>query len=83
MLTSKDDRIRRLLIGSAETVEMDGAGRILVSPILRRAGKLDRKVVMVGDLTRFELWDEQSWEAYLDKQAAAGLPEDLGDIPGL
>jgi len=83
VLTSKDDRIRRLLIGSAETVEMDGAGRILVSPILRRAGKLDRKGVMVGDLTRFELWDEQIWEAYLDKQAAAGLPEDLGDIPGL
>ena len=83
MLTSKDDRIRRLLIGSAETVEMDGAGRILVSSILRRAGKLDRKVVMVGNLTRFELWDEQIWEAYLDKQAAAGLPEDLGDIPGL
>ena len=64
--TSKDDRTRRLLIGTAETVEMDGAGRILVSPILRRAARLDRKVVMLGDITRFELWDEQALEAYLD-----------------
>ena len=74
---------RRLLIGTAETVEMDGAGRILVSPILRRAARLDRKVVMLGDITRFELWDEQALEAYLDEQAAAGLPEGLYDIPGL
>lgn len=81
--TSKDDRTRRLLIGTAETVEMDGAGRILVSPILRRAARLDRKVVMLGDITRFELWDEQALEAYLDEQAAAGLPEGLYDIPDL
>jgi len=40
-------------------------------------------VVLAEALPRFELWDEQIWEAYLDKQAAAGLPEDLGDIPGL
>ena len=62
---------------AATTVE------VAAQPGPDRAGKLDRKVVMVGDLTRFELWDEQIWEAYLDKQAAAGLPEDLGDIPGL
>ncbi len=30
---------------------LDGAGRILVSPILRRAGKLDRKVVIEIALT--------------------------------
>ncbi|MDO5101813.1 MAG: division/cell wall cluster transcriptional repressor MraZ [Lautropia sp.] len=81
--TAKDDRTRRLLIGTAETVEIDGAGRILVSPILRRAAKLDRKVVMLGDISRFELWDEQTLEAYLDEQASAGLPEGLFDIPGL
>ena len=68
---------RRTSRRPATTVE------VAAQPGPDRAGKLDRKVVMVGDLTRFELWDEQIWEAYLDKQAAAGLPEDLGDIPGL
>ncbi len=77
------ERIRRLIIGSADSVEMDGAGRILISPILRKAAKLDRRVVLLGDVTRFEIWDEDAHARYLDEQAEAGLPEDLHGVLGI
>ena len=64
--SSFDDKIRglqRLLVGHAEDVEMDGTGRILVSPALRQYAGLDHRVVLVGQGNRFELWDETRWLA--------------------
>jgi MraZ protein len=71
------EKVRRLIIGSADPVQMDGAGRILISPILRKATKLERRVVLVGDLERLEIWDEEQHARYLDAQAEAGIPEAL------
>ena len=73
---------RRLIVGSADQVQMDGAGRILISPILRKAANLDRRVVLVGDLQRLELWDEEAHARYLDAQAEAGIPEELRNALG-
>ena len=61
---------------------MDGAGRILIRPILRKAANLDRRVVLVGDLQRLELWDEEAHARYLDAQAEAGIPEALRNALG-
>ena len=50
-LSSFDDTIRslqRLLVGHADDVELDAAGRILVPPALRRYAGLDKRVVLVG-----------------------------------
>jgi MraZ protein len=77
-----NEGVRRLVIGSADTVELDDAGRILISPLLRRAARLDRRVVLLGDLTRLELWDEEVYLRYMDEQAAKGLPETLNDLQG-
>ena len=81
-LTGKGADARRLIVGSADPVEMDGAGRILISPILRRAAKLDKRVVLVGDLQQLEVWDEELHSRYLDQQAEAGMPEALRDVLG-
>ncbi|MGE0798222.1 MAG: division/cell wall cluster transcriptional repressor MraZ [Lautropia sp.] len=77
-----NEGVRRLVIGSADPVELDDAGRITVKPILRRAARLDRRVVLLGDLTRLELWDEDTYLRYMDEQAAGGLPESLNDLQG-
>jgi MraZ protein len=53
--------LQRLLVGYASAVEMDGAGRILVAPSLRRFAALDHHVVLVGQGNKFELWDEAKW----------------------
>ncbi len=62
-------RIQRLLIGHATDVEMDGNGRVLVPPPLRDYAQLDKKVVLLGQGNKFELWSEELWaetrDAYL------------------
>lgn len=64
-------RIQRLLVGHATDVEMDGSGRVLVPPPLRDYADLNKKVVLLGQGNKFELWSEALWEqtrdAYLDE----------------
>ncbi|MFT5503591.1 MAG: MraZ protein [Gammaproteobacteria bacterium] len=54
-------KIQRLLIGHASEVEIDGTGRLLLSPMLRDHARLGKKVVLVGQGKKFELWDESVW----------------------
>lgn len=53
--------LQRLLIGLATECEMDGNGRILLPPTLRDFAGLDKRVMMIGQVNKFELWDEQAW----------------------
>ena len=62
----KTRSLQRLLIGNAIDVEMDGAGRILVSPPLRRFAGLSKDVVLVGQGEKFELWDEGKWNQEIE-----------------
>ncbi len=55
--------LQRLLLGNAQDVDMDGAGRILVAPELRAAAGLNREVMLLGLGSNFELWDRAQWEA--------------------
>lgn len=75
--------LKLLIIGHAFYLEMDGNGRILVPPQLREQVGIDieRKVVMVGQHNKVELWDELVWQ---EKQKAlytvgfsAGMSEKL------
>lgn len=55
--------LQRLLLGSANDVDLDSAGRILVSPELRLAAGLERDVMLLGLGAHFELWDRDTWDA--------------------
>lgn len=66
-------KLRRLLVGYATDTEMDGAGRILLAPTLREYAGLDRKLVLVGQGKKFELWDEERWNAQRDQMLAEGV----------
>jgi MraZ protein len=55
--------LQRLLLGHASDVELDSAGRVLIPPNLRDYAGLTRDVVLSGQGTRFELWDEAMWSA--------------------
>ncbi|WP_372686085.1 division/cell wall cluster transcriptional repressor MraZ [Castellaniella sp.] len=54
--------LQRLLLGSAQDVDMDSAGRILVAPELRSAAGLDRDVMLLGLGANFEVWDRTQWD---------------------
>jgi len=53
--------LQRLLIGYATEMELDSQGRILMPTVLREYAKLDKKIVLIGQGKKFEIWDEQSW----------------------
>ncbi len=82
-LSSFNPRIRdlqRRLIGYAEDVQMDGAGRLLVSPALRDFAELTKSVVLVGQGNKFELWDGEKWQQVLERGTGFGdddLPPEL------
>jgi MraZ protein len=46
--------------------------RITIPPDLRDFASLDREVVLVGELKRFEIWDKSAWETAF-KQAKEGF----------
>lgn len=69
-------RIQRLLIGYATDVEIDGAGRLLISGPLREYAELDKKVVLLGQGNKFELWSETLWEQARDEYIAAAGSDD-------
>jgi len=77
-------RIQRLLIGHATDVEVDGNGRTLLSTPLREYAKLGRKVVLIGQGKKFELWDEDLWtqsmEEWLGDKDDAEMPEALAEL---
>ena len=59
---------------------MDAAGRVLVSPALREFASLAKSVVLVGQGSKFELWDKEKWEQVLERDAGFGdgeLPPEL------
>nr|WP_040557660.1 division/cell wall cluster transcriptional repressor MraZ [Reinekea blandensis] len=71
-------RIQRLLIGYATDVDIDSAGRVLISAPLREYAGLDKKVVLLGQGNKFELWSEAEWEQARDEYiAAAGTDESM------
>lgn len=63
----RETRRRKLmLIGFATDAELDGSGRLLIPPKLRRYAGLKKKVVVVGQRGRIGLWDHGTWEALVD-----------------
>jgi MraZ protein len=64
-------RLQRLLIGNAVDLELDGSGRFLVPPRLREHARLDKKAMLVGQLNKFQLWDEDTWNAVAAADLAA------------
>ncbi|MGR9053205.1 MAG: division/cell wall cluster transcriptional repressor MraZ [Gammaproteobacteria bacterium] len=54
-------KLKRFLIGNATECEMDGQGRLLLPEKLRSFAEMDKKIVLVGQLNKFEIWNEQAW----------------------
>jgi MraZ protein len=54
----------RVTVASAKECPVDGAGRTLVPPELREFAALKREVMIVGVLSRFEIWNRERWDAH-------------------
>lgn len=68
-------RLQRMLLGHADDCTMDSNGRLLISQPLRAHAGLEKKVMLVGQLNKFEVWSEAQWQA----QIQADIDHDGGD----
>lgn len=71
---------RRIFLGNAMDVEIDGSSRVLVSPELRAAAGLTRDVMLLGMGARLELWDAARYAEHEARVMASGLPDALKDL---
>ena len=70
---------QRMFLGNALDVDMDTAGRVLISPELRQAIELkpDAKVMLLGMGSHFEIWEVSAHEKNEAATMAGGVPEEL------
>ena len=77
-------RVQRLLIGHATDIQMDGSGRILLTPPLREYAQLDKKGVLLGQGAKLELWNEEHWlarrDAWLSDPTCLEIPDELKSL---
>lgn len=64
-------RVQRLLLGHASECQMDNAGRLLLASTLRQHAGLTKEVMLVGQINKFELWDEQTWYQQVEQDITA------------
>ena len=74
--------LKRLLLGHAEECELDTGGRILLPGPLREFAGLEKRVVLVGQGNKFEIWNEPAWQAWCDA-ALDGGDDDGEPMPDL
>lgn len=55
-------RFQRVFIGGAQDCRCDTQGRVLIPPFLKQYSKLEKEIVLVGVLDRFEIWSRENWD---------------------
>ena len=74
-LSSQKREFSRLFYANAMSMELDGAGRIMLpAKFMEHAGISGREVVVAGAGDCLELWDRATWESY-DADLAQRAPE--------
>lgn len=53
----------RFFMGSADDLEVDNQGRVLLSPVLRKFAEITKDVTIVGMGDHAEIWSREKWDA--------------------
>jgi len=80
MAMSGNRLLSRNFFSSANEVEIDKSGRILLPETLRQGADIKEKAVFVGVYNRLEVWDEAKWLLY--KQDMSGKAEEMAEKLG-
>lgn len=76
-------KLRRFLIGNATETEMDAQGRLLISEKLRKFAGMEKKLILVGQLNKFEIWNEDAWIAKENEWLEGDDDEGLDELESL
>ena len=79
-VTKRDTRnFVRHFMADALDAEIDKQGRILLPANLRKAGNLEKDVVLIGTGPRIEIWDKKAWEESFEDADADEIAERMGE----
>lgn len=76
-------KLRRFVIGNASECEMDSQGRLLLPEKLRKFAGMEKHVVLVGQLNKFEIWNEEAWQAKENEWMNGDDNEGLDELESL
>jgi MraZ protein len=84
-LHAQSRRLQRLMVGHATELQLDGHGRLSLSPELREFAALKRAAMLIGQGNHFELWDEARWIERRDfwlksEESSSDLPAELDSL---
>ena len=64
-------RLQHLMVGFATELDLDAANRLLLPAMHRDHAELDKRLILVGQGQKFEIWNEARWtsmtETYLNE----------------
>ncbi len=63
-------KFEREFYGNCVQAECDSMGRLRIPEPLKKLGHLDKRIRVVGTVSRFEIWDAERWAARQAEDAA-------------
>ena len=64
-------RLQHLMVGYATELDLDGSNRLLLPAMHRDHAEMDKRLILVGQVQKFELWSDSRWssmtETYLNE----------------
>ena len=75
-------RTKLIMMGYANEIEIDGSGRMLIPPTLRKYASLDdKKLMVIGQGENLEICSETVFNDFLDEDVGdEELPEELANL---
>ena len=74
-------RVKHLLIGHANDLELDGSGRILLPQELRQYAHLEKHVSLIGQGKKLEIWSQDNWSQQRDQWLTESTTTTEGQLP--
>ena len=73
----------RNLAAATDEQHPDAQGRITLTADHRRYASLSKECVVIGAITRLEIWDAQAWQGYLDEHEDSYAKAQEEVLPGV
>ena len=71
-----------MLVGYAEEISQDKAGRILLSQPLKDFASIGRNVIILGQGSHFEIWDKNLWDENVEQSIRNISLESIEELGG-
>jgi MraZ protein len=66
-MNQQERLFQQVILGNASDCEMDKSGRLLINGPLRQHASLEKNVMLVGQLKKFEIWQDHAWQAQMQQ----------------